>query len=303
MRGWTRRTALMGMAAFLFQTGVAAAGSLPSWLRSRRFPTWLTVFDQLAPPGETVSLHVKLYQTTRLGFHINLHDRQIEFRCPFLPASATQTGEDGLASVEVQPPMEAPEVWRFTADYRGGVCHQPAVSNGRVFLWPTDSCLLVTDIDGTICDLAEFRVPFTSNRNTPTLPGCVEALNALAVEYRIVYLSARDECLYDKTRDWLREKGFPAGPLFCRDMHLTGSQEEFKTKFLADLAKRYPRLRVGVGDRLTDVRAYRANGMRAFLIDPTGRIAVPPGTVVVPSWRAVPNHLLRPSGILLDSLP
>lgn len=287
MREQIRRGSVLGLAAVV----LLSAGGAWTWPAAVRFPVLLSAFDQVARPGESVTLTVKLYQPTRLGFHINLHDRPIHFACPPLPAWEASSGEDGLATVEVTAPAGVPEVWPFEAHYPGGPRHKPARGSGRVFRWPADSPILVTDVDHTVSDLSQVRVPFTSNRRSPPLPGAVEALNHLAASYRVVYLTARDECLYDKTREWLAEKGFPAGPLFCRDAHLFRSSEEFKRGFLADLAKRFPNLAAGVGDRTGDARAYLANGMIALLIDPKGKVERPPGAVVVSSWHEVARHL------------
>lgn len=284
-----RATAAWLVATVLLAIGVAVAGPW-SWPAVGRSPA-LTAFDQVARPNEAVILTAKLYQPTRWGFHINLHDRPIQFACPPLPTWETISGEDGLATVEVTAPAGVPDIWPYEACYPGSPKHKPARGNGRVFLWPADSPILVTDVDHTISALHPFHVPFTTNGDSPTLPGAAEALNELATLYRVVYLTARDESLYDKTRAWLSEKGFPAGPLFCRDMHPFGSAETFKRCFLADLGKRFPHLVAGVGDRLSDARAYQANGMIAVLIDPNGKLEWPEGAVVVPSWREAARRL------------
>jgi hypothetical protein len=284
-----RATAAVLVATVLLAAGVAVAGPW-SWPTVGRSPA-LTAFDQVARPGEAVTLTAKIYQPTRLGFHLNLHDRAIRFSCPPLPAWETSSGEDGMATVEVAAPAGVPKIWEYEASYPGSPKHRPARCSGRVFLWHADTPLLVTDVDHTISALHPFHVPFTTNIDTPPLPGSVEALQELAGLYRVVYLTARDESLYDKTRAWLSEKGFPAGPLFCRDMNVFNSSETFKRCFLADLRKRYPYLVAGVGDRLSDARAYRANGMKVVLIDPKGKLECPEGAVVVPSWREAARHL------------
>ena len=169
--------------------------------------------------------------------------------------------------------------------------HQPAEATGRVFLWPADSRILITDVDHTISDLALLKVPFTPNERIPALPGAAVALTELSRTHRIVYLSARDEALYDKTRAWLQEKGFPEGPLFCREFRVSVGQETFKRQFIAEFKKRYPQTVVGIGDQPSDARAYLSNGMAALLLDPEGRAELPAGAVRVSSWREVLQQL------------
>src|SRR5204863_234690 len=94
-------------------------------------------------------------------------------------------------------------------------------------------------------------------RKTPPMPGAVEALTALSRLYRIVYLSARDEVLYEKTKAWLDDKGFPEGPVFCRDFHIGSRQEVFKQRFIAELKGHFPRVVVGE----QTLANYRAQGI------------------------------------------
>jgi hypothetical protein len=261
------------------------------WPARERAEVHLTAFDQVAQPGETITLSAKLYRPTRLGFHWNLHGHLLQFHCPPLIDREVPTGDDGIVRVKATVPEEFHGPCVVPVRFAGSSRHRPVEATARVFLWPADSPILVTDLDGTLSDLAGVYVPFTSNRDTRCLPGSVEALSALAQNYRVVYLTARDETLHDKTRAWLDEKGFPPGPLFCRDFHLGEKSQTYKRQFLAELAKRYPQLVVGVGNTVGDASAYLHNGLRPFMLDPAGNRSFPEGTVVVRSWQELRKRL------------
>jgi hypothetical protein len=274
--------------SLLFAMGLtsewSAAGETPNIL--------LTAFDEVAHPGEAVTLRAKLERLGWWGLHFHMHGNALTFSSPGLVNREVKTAEEGMATVAVRMPEGSAGLYRVRVGFAGSGQHQSAEAVGHIFVWPKDSPVLVTDIDHTISDLSILQVPFTPNRETPALAGAVEALTELARTYRIVYLTARDEILLERTRAWLSEKGFPEGPLFCRDFHLGGRQETFKRQFLAELKGRYPYLVVGVGDQPSDARAYLSNGLKAFLLNPDDMCQVPRQAIVVRSWREVRDGLL-----------
>src|SRR5262249_41238592 len=152
----------------------------------------------------------------------------LRFSNTLMGSREVKTDEEGLASLSVDVVAEPPRLYRVQVRFPGKDPSRAAEAASRLFLWPKESPILITDVDHTISDLTEIKVPYTSIDRTPTLAGAVEALTELSRAYRIVYLSARDEVLYEKTRAWLNEKGFPEGPLFCRDFHIGSRQETFK---------------------------------------------------------------------------
>jgi hypothetical protein len=253
----------------------------------------LTVFDQLARPDETVVLRAKLEHRGKAGANPDLRGYVLKFHSPSLIDRETKTGADGMATVEVKPPAGTKSPVAFTVAFAGSPHHKPAAAQGRLFVWAADRRLLVSDIDNTISDLAEVKVPFTDNQNIPPLPGAVETLKELSRTQGIVYLTARDDALYPKTRAWLQLKGFPDGPVFCRDFSLLESQEGFKRRFLQTLKNRYRHLIAGVGDKPGDARAYLHAGMKAYLIDPLGEAPVVPGAVMVKTWHDVQRNLAK----------
>jgi hypothetical protein len=256
-----------------------------------RYEPWLTAFDSLAQPGAAVPLRAKLEHAGPWGIHLHMRGYPLRFTSPGLANQESKTAEESSATVQVKAPPGAPQLYRVTVSFAGSAHHEAARAVSRLFVWPKNSLILITDVDHTISDLSELKIPFTADERIPPLPGAVKALRELAITYRIIYLSARDEILYEKTRAWLEKKGFPEGPVFCRDFHLGDKQEAFKQRFIAELKKQYPNISVGVGDQPSDAHAYLNNGLRAFLIEPKESSAAPKGAVVVRSWKEVCRQL------------
>jgi hypothetical protein len=273
-------------------TVIALLGLAPQATRSPvRYDPWLTAFDALTRPGSTVPMRAKLEHAGPWGIHLHMRGYAIRFASPGLINQESKTEEESTATVQVKPPPGALPLYRISVTFAGSAHHEAARAASRLFVWPKNSLILITDVDHTISDLSELKVPFTADDRIPPLPGAVEALRELAVSYRIIYLSARDEILYEKTRAWLNTKGFPEGPVFCRDFHLGDKQEAFKQRFISELKKHYPNVSVGVGDQPSDAKAYLNNGLKAFLIKPKESGAAPKGAVIVRSWQEVCRQL------------
>jgi hypothetical protein len=255
----------------------------------------LIAYDEVARPEECVEVRAKLEHRDLLCLRPNMRGYPLCFHAPpFLDCCWARTASKGVATVPLRLPVGGPCPCRVQVLFPGSTHHRPGESVGRVFTWPADSPILVTDVDHTISDLPQLLVPFTANEDTPPLPGAVEALQEMSRDYRIVYLTARNHCLYNKTRDWLRLHGFPEGPLFSRGCAATQSVVTFKREVIADLRKRFPNVAVGVGDRAGDAEAYLANGLKTILINPKKPHKLPPQVVVVGSWAEAARRVCRP---------
>ena len=275
--------------------GIAlAAAGVAARAADGRFGAVLTAFDELARPGEVVTVRAKLEHDGLAGLHPHLHDHLLAFGGPGVGAREARTAGEGIAAVEVRTPGgPGGGVERVRVRFDGSRHHRPAEATARVFAWPAGRPILVVDIDHTISDRRERDVLFVDNAAIPAVDGAVDALTKLARSYRIVYLTARDESLFNKSRAWLEARGFPEGPLFTRDYNLFGpGQGAFKRRFLVDLRRRFPDLAVGVGDTPDDARAYLDAGLKAVLLGPAGGGRYPPESIIVPSWQGVCDTLL-----------
>jgi hypothetical protein len=188
-------------------------------------------------------------------------------------------------------------------DVRLQVLGDGSVAAGRLWLLPAGTHLAVTDIDGTLTTSDEELVrdvitdlfqPIFSGQDVPSAwPGAAALSGALTGRGLVlVYLTGRPYWLTAKTRQWLADGGFAAGPL-----HLAGSNAEaipseggvgaFKRAWLQGLLAQGFVIDEAYGNATTDVSAYAGAGIPAaatWIIGPNGGAD---GTVaVVGSWEA-----------------
>jgi hypothetical protein len=124
-----------------------------------------------------------------------------------------------------------------------------------------DEQVVVTDVDGTLTE-SEHAIVGEVLGNKQIAP----RWNAPAALQRskrpIIYVTARGDQLTESTRRWLREHGFPRGPLRLAPQLLVApgrAQLELKTRILRALG--VPII-AGIGNRATDIAAYREIGLQ-----------------------------------------
>lgn len=122
--------------------------------------------------------------------------------------------------------------------------------------------VIVTDIDGTIT--ASEKAVFNTVLFGEDIGHRAAAPQALARSGRVViYLSSRGDQLTGLTRTWLREHGFPVGPIrHARSLVVKPGPKTIA--FKADELRALPLpIHAAIGNRATDVAAYRAAGIPA----------------------------------------
>jgi len=132
--------------------------------------------------------------------------------------------------------------------------------------------LLVVDLDDTVVrggfprSLRLYLRLFYSG--VSPIEGAPEALKKLKEQWDLVFVTARDDCLDGPTMAWLEKQGFPRAPVvFSQSILWNGrSRADFKTRAIADLIRSGLSPGWGVGDKATDMTAYRANGLHTALI-------------------------------------
>jgi phosphoglycolate phosphatase-like HAD superfamily hydrolase len=96
------------------------------------------------------------------------------------------------------------------------------------------------------------------------LPGCIEALRALARDYSIVYLTTRPARLRGSTLERLRALGLPLSKPLWRTLNMKkgerDSAREWKRKNLKRLLHKYE-IVAGIGDAPSDCQAYADAGI------------------------------------------
>ncbi|MEE8143311.1 MAG: phosphatase domain-containing protein [Planctomycetota bacterium] len=224
-------------------------------------------FDSIAAPGEKITLAAKAELDVPGRANPDRKGISLRFRISLgsgLPVQELHgiTDGEGIARVEIKAP-EKPGTYFFEIIPQGS---PSPVKTSRIppklVVLTQDSPILVCDIDDTITAGGGWKMLISSGNLDP-LPGAPEELRHLASQYRLVYLTARDEALLNDTRDWLAKLDFPAAPVICRDWQLgkISKAGEFKAKVLKSLKQRFPNILWGIGNSSGDCHAYQANGI------------------------------------------
>lgn len=214
-----------------------------------------TVYDALARPGEPVEILARC--ETRIGGLVRVFRRgrtELHVGARRIPLNA---GARGFATARLEPAAKE-GVIPLRAD---------ASPAGQAGLWITrpERPILITDLDRTLSDATAWGFWLRPIDRVQPFPGARETLLAAAREHLIVYLTARTDLLLAKTRRWFRHHDFPTGPVLCRfDFRRDADEETFKTRVVREIRKRWPRIRLAVGDKASDIRAYRAAGVPAI---------------------------------------
>ncbi len=130
---------------------------------------------------------------------------------------------------------------------------------------PDGANLFVSDVDGTLTSSENaFTLSLVSGATVDARAGAAMAFTAAAAKnYTPVYLTARGSQYTAPTRTWLRDHGFPRGPLHLAPSFVTlpgSSTATFKTE--AMLAFGFGlELAAGVGNRASDITAYTSAGV------------------------------------------
>jgi hypothetical protein len=163
--------------------------------------------------------------------------------------------------------------------------------------------IIAVDIDHTIArtDYKDLLRMNSADESEP-VEQSAETLNMLARDFHIVYLTGRPRFLIDKTRVWLRERGYPAGPVITsvrvRDMANPGA---FKMRKLSVLRKSWPNLLIGIGNRAADAEAYGANDMLSVVVPSNPGVSAGLHAVVLLNWKAVDAFFAANREVLADA--
>lgn len=248
------RSGLALLAALLSPVAIANGEKSPARLHG---------FDALSPRGRSVAIEAKLERQGLLGVHPDLHGVELVFESGVSEIGRARTGRDGIARIAWDaPPGTTEHAVRVRVADGSRFSATPAPL--RVFTRDPARSVLVVDLDGTVCASSGLFVATRPASEIEARVGAAAALGRLAARFDVVYLTARDDALAGRSREWLDLRGFPHGPVLVRDVRLsTLSAEKYKTERLRALARDF-RLAAGVGDRDEDARAYLAAGMEAI---------------------------------------
>ncbi len=221
----------------------------------------LLAIDSLAAPNQETMLHVQVRGGDFLRGQSGLAVRFFRDGRLFKVA---ETGEDGAAAVTFTP--SAPGDYEFVAQVAPAGLSQspPEPATLLVACRQPDAPLVLVDLDKTVV-ASGFEAVLLG---TPKpMDHSRRVLGRLAERRTIVYLTHRPELLGPKSKRWLADNSFPRGPLLSSTVSgfLKGS-EAYKASRIAELKKTFTNLEIGIGDKISDARAYLDNGMRAIMI-------------------------------------
>lgn len=257
------------------------------WILCR--PPLLLGEDRLVLPGHETTLRVRALWNfpwypfgTREGIEVKFHERDT------LLGSAC-THSDGIAEIALTGSTA-------TGLRRIRVCDPTEKSTAwiTVAVWPEDTEIVVTDIDRTLTGVSDFAVLVRSNPRIPAFDGAAQTLIEISRQRQILYLTARNRRLSEKTNQWLNLQGFPPGPIVFRPrIFLFLSSGEYKFAELHQICLIWKRVTLGIGDRPGDAHAYASNGIRPILIGPRAYPNLPIATLQVRSWEEIRSLLKR----------
>lgn len=175
-------------------------------------------------------------------------------------------------------------------------------ASGRVFRWQSDRVTIVVDIDETICDTDTSEVLFRRrDRDSSPIPGSQPTLEHLAQAFQIAYLTARPRALFNKTKIWLADHHFPAGPVFVAPgLKKMMRQTHYKTVALESLRSTWPNIAIGIGNTNVDAKAYSDNGMLPIIIENDPDHDLDRHAMVLRDWAEVDRFFAKNRDVLSD---
>jgi len=154
--------------------------------------------------------------------------------------------------------------------------------------------ILVCDLDQTLAAVSAMKSAISDAKNINTLPGARDGIWKLYKNYRVIYLTERDDTFIPRTRAWLRSKKMPPGPVFYWDFwSKSWSSQTFKTKLVSSLRKTLPGLALGIGDTKADAEAYISNGLTAHILIPEPGDDFPEFALTAKKWTKLTRNIKR----------
>lgn len=258
---------------------------VPDWWLGAERGVLLQGFDAVTRPGEPATLRVSLRGGSTLS---GLSDYTVLLYRGDERIGAAKTDADGHADFTVT--LSEPGLHRFMVTLDEAELGTPAVPTAtlQAGVYTSQTPFIVVDLDRTL--VAEgFDMVLLADPEP--MPHAQAVMTALAAQYRVLYLTHRPEYLALRSRQWLVEHDMPAGPLLVsRTEEFLAGSEAYKTAAIEQLKQRFPEIRAGVGDKITDVLSYRANGLTGILIIQPGRLTTAGRAELAKSLEALPDE-------------
>lgn len=126
---------------------------------------------------------------------------------------------------------------------------------------------IMCDIDGTLAHMTD-RSPYDWNRVGEDLinPAIKNLLNILKDEYRILFISGRNEVCREETNKWLRKNGIPHAPLFMRRKNDNRKDSIVKRELFERCIRDYYNIEFVLDDRNQVVEMWRSLGLKCLQV-------------------------------------
>jgi LNS2 (Lipin/Ned1/Smp2) len=190
----------------------------------------------------------------------DLEDEDVEvFACvqhAWRKIGTSRTDDDGRFTLALRGDARVP------GGMRDLYARVPADNSGVRFLAyvakPGES-VIVTDLDGTITSSENAVIPQLVGADIDHQPGAPEVLAQSGKV--VVYISARGDQLTEMTRRWLATHGFPKGPIRLAKAMMTLPGKRTVALKTAEMASIGVPIFAGIGNRASDITAYRKAGV------------------------------------------
>jgi hypothetical protein len=256
----------------------------------------LSVDDAVVLGGAQMPAKAVVERPLALGFRSGVKKAVVQFSAADRPIGSGRTETKGAACTECALPPHGCSDFTATVTIDGKTIQR----SGTVFHWDADRTIVAVDIDDTL-SLTNYASLMIGARDRGSRPyrGAVAAMNALARDYHIVYVTARPRFMLERTRQWLQAQGFPAGPLVVSASWAEWrNQSAYKRRALANLRKQWPNLLIGIGDKRGDVDAYVGNRMLTLIVNERDADRYGEKAVTLRDWQTLARYFTENRALL-----
>jgi hypothetical protein len=259
---------------------------------SEKLAADLTGYDELVAVGDDIVLRAKLEKEKVFPFRQDIKGEVVEFWNGRDLIGKSTTDKHGMAKVSYTTPSKGNHLIKIVLTSDSEYIAENASSVISVI--PRDKPVVITDLDHTIVDSSGFNTVIMPVPLIPVMKGAWKSIWKLKLKYFVVYLTAREDLMKEKTRSWLNFKRFPKGPVFLWDLSPASgypyNHGKFKAKVVKELKKRFDNILMGFGDKPHDVAAYRQNELRSYYMGKPKEVIVP-GAIKTSGWGQIMKHL------------
>jgi hypothetical protein len=262
----------------------------------------LKAYDVLALPGERVQLSARLQSGT---IQRDLAGRSIRVLRNGWFVKTVTTDDKGYGLTHFTPKRPGNYVFSIEAEPVGLKSTPPEPVKLLVACRASSEPMAIVDLDKTLAHTKSWRF---FSQNPEPMPGSVDVMRRLAKDYTVVYVTHRPQQYAHRTKTWLLRHDYPAGPLLMPEVvDFARGSRRYKSRELAKLKSKFPNIRIGIGDKISDIQAYHNSGLKAFLIlndedcdDPEDYLELaqeldrlPEGVQVVCKWSQISSVIYQ----------